>query len=84
MRFAGLKFMFEICLQLQLEACWCGVIMAFKYQVEVEVDNEKYFWDRKMNLREDIMKYDYAWSSYGTVQLRYGGFSMESILALAL
>jgi hypothetical protein len=33
MRFAGLKFIFEICHQLQLEACLCDVIMTFKYQV---------------------------------------------------
>ena len=59
MRFAGLKFIFEICLQLQLEACWCDVIMTLKYQVEGEDDNKKYFWDRKMNLREDSIKYDY-------------------------
>ena len=59
MRFAGLKFIFEICLQLQLEACWCDVIMTLKYQVEVEDGNKKYFWDRKMNLRWDSMKYDY-------------------------
>ena len=81
MRFAGLKFIFDIFLQ--LEACWCDVIMTFKYQVEVEGD-KKQIWDRKMNLREDVMKYDYWWSSYGTVQLRYGGFSMESLLALVL
>ena len=37
-----------------------------------------------MNLHENIMKYDYWWSSYGTVQLRYGGLSMESLLALVL
>ena len=37
-----------------------------------------------MNLREVIMKYGYFWSSYGTVQLRYGGFSMKSLLALVL
>ena len=43
MRFAGLKFIFEICLQLQLEACWCDVIMTLKYQVEVEDGNKKYF-----------------------------------------
>ena len=84
MRFTGLKFIFEICLQLQLEACWCDVIMTLKYQGEVEDGNKKYFWDRKMNLRIDIMKYG-IWSSlYGTVQLRYGGFSMESLLALVL
>ena len=59
MRFAGLKSIFEICLQLQLEACWCDVIMTLKYQVEVEDGNKKYFWDRKMNLRKDITKYAY-------------------------
>ena len=59
MEFAGLKNIFEICIQLQLEA-WLGdVIMTLKYQVEVEDGNKKYFWDRKMNLRKDIMKYGY-------------------------
>ena len=43
MRFAGLKFIFEICLQLQLEACLCDVIMTLKYQVEVGDGNKKIF-----------------------------------------
>ena len=43
MRFAGLKFIFEICLQLQLEAYLCGVIMTLKYQVEVEDGNKNIF-----------------------------------------
>ena len=33
--------------------------MTLKYQVEVEDGNNKYFQDRKMNLRKDIMKYGY-------------------------
>ena len=41
MGFAGLKNIFEICLQLQLEA-WLGdVIMTLKYQVEVEDERKK-------------------------------------------
>ena len=41
MGFAGLKNIFEICLQLQLEA-WLGdVIMTLKYQVEDEDERKK-------------------------------------------
>jgi len=56
MEFAGLKNIFEICIQLQLEA-WLGdVIMTLKYQVEVE-DERKKKWDRKMNERDDSVQY---------------------------
>ena len=57
MGFAGLKNIFEICLQLQLEA-WLGdVIMTLKYQVEVEDERKKNIWDRKMNQRDDSVHY---------------------------
>ena len=46
MGFAGFKNIFEIYLQLQLEA-WLGdVIMTLKYQVEVEDERKKNIWDR--------------------------------------
>ena len=57
MGFAGLKNIFEIYLQLQLEA-WLGdVIMTLKYQVEVENERKKNIWDRKMNQRDDSVHY---------------------------
>ena len=57
MGFAGLKNIFEICFQLQLEA-WLGdVIMMLKYQVEVEDERKKKIWDRKMNQRDDSVHY---------------------------
>ena len=53
MGFAGLKNIFEICLQLQLED-WLGdVIMTLKYQVEDEDERKSKIWDRKMNQRDD-------------------------------
>ena len=54
-------------------------------EVEVEDGNKKYFRDRNMNLRKNITKYAYLIVFIrGSVQLRYGGFSMESLLALVL
>jgi hypothetical protein len=41
MGFAGLKNIFEIYLQLQLEALLGDVIMTLKYQVEDEDDRKK-------------------------------------------
>ena len=41
MEFAGLKNIFEIYLQLQLEAWLCDVIMTLKYQVEDEDERKK-------------------------------------------
>ena len=60
MGFAGLKNIFEFCLQLQLEA-WLGdVIMTLKYQVEVEDERKKNIWDRKMNQRDDSVHYGHV------------------------
>ena len=60
MRFAGLKNIFEICLQLQLKA-WLGdVIMTLKYQVEDEDERKKNIWDRKMNQRDDSVQYGHS------------------------
>ena len=57
MGFAGLKNIFEICLQLQLEA-WLGdVIMTLKYQVEDEDERKNKIWDRKMNQRDKTVYY---------------------------
>ena len=59
MRFAGLKNIFGIRLQLQLDAWWGDVIMTLKYTVEGEDERKKNIWDRKMNKREDSMIYDH-------------------------
>ena len=60
MGFAGLKNIFEICLQLQLEAWFGDVIMTLKYQVEVEDERKKKIWDRKMNQRDDSVQYGHS------------------------
>jgi hypothetical protein len=83
MRFTGLKNIFEIHVQLQLEACWGDVIMT----VGGEDKSQKYFWDRKMNLRKVTMKYDglvVFIRVFVTIQLRYGGLGMDSHLSLVL
>ena len=60
MRFAGLKFIFETYLQLQLEASWCDVIMTLKYKVEDEDERKSKIWDRKMNQRDDSVHYGHS------------------------
>ena len=57
MGFAGLKNMFEIYLQLQLEAWFGDVIMTLKYQVEDEDERKNKIWDRKMNQRDHSVQY---------------------------
>ena len=44
--------------QLQLEACWGGVIMTSSWQLEVKIKGKKSFWDRKIHLRNVTMKSD--------------------------
>ena len=57
MGFAGLKNIFEIYLQLQLED-WLGdVITTLKYQVEDEDERESKIWDRQTNQRDDFFQY---------------------------
>jgi len=47
---------------------------------------EKIFSSPEMNLRGHSKKYNLTiwWSSYGSIQLKYGDFGMESHLALIL
>jgi hypothetical protein len=56
MRFAGLKNILKINLQLQLEACWGDVIMTSSWQLEMKM-KAKTFWGRKINLSIVTMKY---------------------------
>ena len=60
MGFAGLKNIFEIYLQLQLEDWLCDVIMTLKLQVEDEDERKNKIWDRKMNQSDHPVKYGHS------------------------
>ena len=53
--------------------------MTLKYQVEGEDDNKKYFSDRKMNLREDSIEYDYlvVFETFGTTRSKWATRPLE-------
>ena len=84
MRFAGLKNIFEICLQLQLAACWGDVIMTSSWQLEVKMKAKNVFETGKWIYAEILWNMAIWWSSYGTIHLRYGCFGIEPHLALVL
>jgi hypothetical protein len=84
MRFAGLKNILKINLQLQLGACLGDVFMTSSWQLEVKMKAINIFETRKW-IYLIIIRSMAVWpSAYVAIPLRSGGLGMDSHLSLVL